>query len=119
MNEPNDPLKIAAQYFELSNKSDFEAIGKLFADTPTYSSESTGVYLGRDGILAMQKQFHGRFSRLYWSINSVQELKPGVVVIDYDFTGTTRNHKTVTTSGLEYVIVSQNKIQHIEIRAKH
>ena len=111
-------LEIAQLYFALSNKSDFEGIGKLFTDSTTYSSQTTGIYLGRDSILAMQKEFHGKFISLHWNINSVEEVRPGIVLFDYDFIGELPNSEKVESSGLEYVIVYQGKIQHVEIRSK-
>jgi hypothetical protein len=112
-----EAMKIAKLYFELSNKSDFDGIMKLLTDSTTYSSQRTGVYLGRDSIIAMQKEFHGKFSELNWKINSVKEIKPGIILFDYEFTATTKDGEPLKNSGQEYVIVYQGKIQHIEIRA--
>jgi len=113
-----DALNTAKLYFDLSNKSDFDGIGELFTETTTYSSQTTGLYLGRDDILAMQKIFHGKFTSLKWTVNSVEEVKPGIVLFDYDFSARLENGEKVESSGLEYVIVYQGKIQHIEIRNK-
>lgn len=113
-----EALEIAKHYFNLSNKSDFHSIGKLFTGTTTYSSQTTGVYLGRDDILAMQRTFHARFASLQWKVNSVEEVKPGIVLFDYDFIGELLNGEKIESSGLEYVIIYQGKIQHIEIRSK-
>lgn len=111
-------LEIAKHYFELSNQSDFAKIAALFADSTTYSSQNTGVYLGKDDIIAMQKAFHGKFSSLLWRVNSVEEVKPGVILFDYDFRAKTGTGEQVESSGLEYVIIYADKIQHIEIRNK-
>lgn len=111
-------LEIAALYFDLSNKSDFEGIEKLFTETTTYSSQTTGIYLGRDNILAMQRAFHGKFVSLHWTVNSVEEVKPGIILFDYDFVGELPNGEKVESSGLEFVIVYEGKIQHVEIRNK-
>jgi hypothetical protein len=113
-----EALKTAEHYFDLSNKSDFDGIDRLLAETTTYSSQTTGVYLGREDILAMQRAFHGKFASLQWKVNSVEEVKPGIVLFDYDFTGELPNGEKVESSGLEYVIVYQGKIQHVEIRNK-
>lgn len=113
-----EALKIAKLYFDLSNKSDFTGIAKLFTETTTYSSQTTGVYLGCDEILAMQRAFHGKFTSLEWEVNSVEEVKPGIVLFDYDFVGKLPSGEKIETSGLEYVIVYQGNIQHIEIRSK-
>ena len=111
-------LEIATYYFDLSNKSDFAHIAKLFTDSTTYSSHNTGLYLGKDDIIAMQKAFHGKFASLKWQINSVEEVKPGIVLFDYDFLAEMSNGEKIKSSGLEYVIVHDGKIQHIEIRNK-
>jgi len=111
-------LEIAQHYFELSNKSDFSGIEKLFTDSTTYSSQTTGVYLGRNDIMAMQRAFYDKFSSLTWHVNSVKEPKPGVILFDYDLIGIMQNGEKVEVSGLEYVIVYQGKIQHVEVRSK-
>lgn len=111
-------LEIAKRYFELSNKSDFNGISELFIPTTTYSSQNTGLYLGKDNIIAMQKTFHDKFSSLRWRINSAEEVKPGIIRFDYDFLAETPNGEKIEGSGLEYVIVHDGKIQHIEIHNK-
>jgi hypothetical protein len=109
-------LEIATQYFELSNKSNFDDMKNLMTEATTYSSQTTGVYLGVSDILAMQKTFHGKFASLTWRVNSVEEVKPGVVLFNYDFVGELPDGKKAEASGLEYVIIYRGKIQHIEIR---
>lgn len=111
-------LEIAKLYFELSNKSDFVGIENLMTEATTYSSQTTGVYLGVSDILAMQGIFQAKFTSLKWHINSAEELKPGVVLFDYDFVGELPSGEKVEASGLEFVIIYQGKIQHIEIRSK-
>ncbi len=111
-------LTIAEQYFELSNNSGFSGMEKLFTDSTTHSSQTTGIYLGCDDIIVMQRAFHAKFSSLAWHVNSVEELKPGIALFDYDFHGMLPNGEKVESSGLEYVIVYNDKIQHIEIRNK-
>lgn len=54
----------------------------------------------------------------YWHVNSAQEVKPGIILFDYDFFAETPSGEKVRNSGLEYVIVHDGKIQHIEIRNK-
>ena len=111
-------LEIATLYVKLSNKSDFVGIENLMTKATTYSSQTTGVYLGVSDILAMQRVFHAKFTSLKWRVNSVEEMKPGVVLFDYDFMGELPNGEKVEASGLEYVIAYQGKIQHVEIRSK-
>ena len=114
----SEALKVAKLYFELSNKSDFDGIKKLLTETTTYSSPATGIYLGADNILAMQRAFHGKFESLKWNIKSVEEIKPGIVLSHFEFMGQLPKSEIVETSGLEYIITCQGKIQHFEIRNK-
>jgi hypothetical protein len=111
-------MEIAKHYFDLSNKSDFVHISQLLTDSTTYSSQNTGLYLGKDDIIAMQKAFHGKFSSLEWRINSEEEVKSGVILFDYDFSAEMPSGEKIKSSGLEYVIIHDGKIQHIEIRNK-
>jgi len=116
--EPMTNLEIAQHYFDLSNKSDFTGIASLFTDSTTYSSQTTGLYLGKDEILKMQRNFHGKFHSLHWAVNSVSEVKPGIIKFDYNFIAETPSSEKIESSGIEYVIVHDDKIQHIEIRSK-
>lgn len=112
------PLEIANSYFDLSNKSDFIEIAKLFTDSTTYSSQTTGEYVGVDDIITMQKAFHSKFKTLEWTINSVEEIKPGVILFDYDFAGETKDGEKVASSGLEYIDIQNGKIKRVEIKGK-
>jgi hypothetical protein len=111
-------LEIAKHYFDLSNESDLTGIASLFTDSTTYSSQVTGLYLGKDEILKMQKIFHGKFSSLRWRVNSIEEVKPGIVKFSYDFVAETPGGEKIKSSGIEYIIIHGGKIQHIEIRNK-
>ena len=110
------PLQVTKQYFVLSNKSNFEGIKKLLTNSTTYSSVNTGIYLGKDSIIEMQRKFHGEFESLHWKVNSIHEVKPGIVLVDYSFAGKKMTGETVKTTGVEYVVVYNDHIQHIEIR---
>lgn len=114
----SEALEIAKKYFELSNKSDFDGIERLFTDSTTYKSQTTGVYSGKESIMSMQKAFHGKFSSLNWQVNSVEEVRPSVILFDYEFSGVLKDGKKIKSSGLEYVTVHRDKIQNIEIRNK-
>lgn len=112
------PLELTRLYFDLSNESDLEEIENLFTERTTYSSETTGIYLGASKIIEMQKSFHGKFKKLNWQINDIKEIKPSIVVVDFTFTGELLTGKTVSSSGVETVVVYNGKIQHIEIKSK-
>src|SRR5258708_5523944 len=100
-----DALKIAQKYFDLSNESNFEGIANLFTDQTIYISQNTGKYIGRDNILAMQKDFHGSFKSKQWEINGIKEVVPNLVLIDYTFSGKKTDGTKVGGSGLEYITV--------------
>ncbi|PIQ92368.1 MAG: hypothetical protein COV70_00770 [Parcubacteria group bacterium CG11_big_fil_rev_8_21_14_0_20_39_22] len=114
----SNTIKIAEKYFELSNQSNMGEIGKMFSDRSTYSSADTGVYLGIDQIINMMSNFHASFSKLSWIVKGIKELRPGVAEIDFVFRGITKAGQTVENPGTEYVIVFDDKIQHIEVRSK-
>ena len=112
------PLEVAKHYFDLSNDSDLDGIRKLMTESTTYSSQNTGVYLGVDQIMEMQAEFHGSFETLGWEINRVEEVRPGVVCFDFVFSGKTKTGEKVRRPGIEYVIVYNGKLQHIEVRSR-
>lgn len=114
----NDALTLAKHYFDLSNQRKLSEISKLFTPSSTYSSANTGMYLGADHIMQMQSEFFAGYETLGWVVNKVEEVKPGIVLFDFTFTGKTLDGNTVTRDGLEYVIVYNGKIQHIEVRNK-
>ncbi len=111
-------LEIAQLYFHLSNNSDFNEIKNLFTDSTTYSSQNTGLFLGVESIQAMQKDFHNKFSSLHWTINSIEKVKTGIILVDYNFVAQSKSGDEVKSSGFEYIVVHNDKILHIEIRNK-
>ncbi|HMS23712.1 MAG TPA: nuclear transport factor 2 family protein [Candidatus Saccharibacteria bacterium] len=111
-------METAKLYFELSNKSDFDNIEKLFTDKTVYISQATGEYVGKKDIIAMQRNFHGQFSSLNWRVTSVKEVKPGVILFDFDFVGEMLDGEVMKTSGQETVTVSHDKIIKIVITKK-
>ena len=113
-----DAVQIAKHYFDLSNEGRLADIKKLFTPSSTYSSANTGVYLGADQIMEMQTKFFASFETMAWEVHSVKELKPGIVLFDFSFSGKTLDGEVVHRSGREYVIVYNGKIQHIEVRNK-
>lgn len=111
-------IELARRYFELSNQADLPAIKQLFTSSSTYSSINTGVYLGVDQILDMQTKFFAGFVQLHWQIHSVEEVRPNVVLLDFTLHGTRNDDTQIEQHGLEYVIVFNGKLQHVEVRAK-
>lgn len=110
-------LEITKKYFQVSNKSDFSEIEKLLHTNCTYSSQNTGLYLWSQNILKMQKEFHWSFEKLVWNTREIVEEKEGIVRVAFDFLWT-KNGEKISFSGIEYVIVCDGKIQHIEIKGK-
>lgn len=111
-----DPLALAKHYFDLSNESDLAAIRELMTESTTYSSDNTGVFLGVEQIMDMQTAFHGQFETLGWEVVEVAEVKPGVVRFEFVFSGKTKAGDLVRRPGVEYVVVHDGKLQHIEVR---
>jgi hypothetical protein len=114
----SEAMDIAMRYFDVSNKSDMEAIYPMFRASTTYSSQNTGVYLGAEQIIDMQRKFHSSFDSLRWDIHSVEEPQPGVVKFDFTFIGQKKTGDSINLLGVEYIIVYNGKIQHVEIRNK-
>jgi hypothetical protein len=114
--DSESPLQIAERYFAASNEHDFVQIGDLLSASITYDSSNTATYRGRDDILAMQRQFHGSFLTLRWEVNSMEEIEPGNVVVNYTFVATKADGEAVTATGLERIVITDRRIQHIEIR---
>lgn len=110
-------IKLTKCYFELSNESNFPEITKLFHVNATYSSQNTWLYLWVKDIIDMQKIFHWSFEKLEWQLNEISEEKPWIVRVDFDFSGI-KDWEQIHFSGIEYVVVVDDKIQHIEIRNK-
>ena len=90
----------------------------MLTDSTTYSSQNTGVYLGISDIMQMKHTFYGSFKEMNWDVHSVKEVRNGVVLFDFTFFGTTNDGEEITRPGLEYVIIHNEKLQHIEVRNK-
>ena len=58
------------------------------------------------------------FETMGWDVHSVREVKLGIVLFDFTFSGKTPDGEAVHRSGREYVIVYNGKIQHVEVRNK-
>jgi len=112
------PINIAQLYFDWSNLSDFDRIQSLFKDNTTYKSGSGEMFIGVEDIMAMQRSYHLSFKSLNWHINSINEIKPGIILIDFDFKAESLQGNHDSYSGLETLIVSQEKIQHIDVSRK-
>jgi hypothetical protein len=111
-------VETTKRYFELSNKSDFEAIAALLNEAISYASQNTGQFAGKAQVLKMQKDFHDSFSTKNWLIKAIDEVKPGVVIVDYDFVGVKKNGEKVSTTGYETVAVTDGEIVSIDIKNK-
>ncbi|MBM7073198.1 hypothetical protein JQC92_14370 [Shewanella sp. 202IG2-18] len=109
------PLEIAKHYFELSNKSDFEAISKLFDKRSTFCTAQNDFYLGCQDIMAMQRAHHCSYKRLHWSTVFMEEEKPNVISFGFAFEGETLNGDAVEYTGIETMIIYDNKLQHVQV----
>jgi len=114
----NNTLKVAKKYFDLANKGDLKEIEQMFTDRSTYSSQNTGVFFGTKQIMVMMKPFFNSFKTLRWDINNVKEVSEGIVLFDFTLIGEKTSGEKISIEGLEYIIVYENKIQHIDVRNK-
>jgi len=111
-------IEKAQHYFDLSNASDFDRIKALFTKNSTYCSGTGELYLGVNDIMAMQRSYHGSFKSLKWQVKTVEIIKPNIILFNFDFKGENQAGETVENSGLEYIIIHNEKIQHIDVRRK-
>jgi len=89
----------------------------VFALLELYFDKNTGLYLWIQDILDMQKSFHGSFESLEWKIIDSHEEKPGIIKVDFEFIWV-KSWEEIRFQGVEYIIVANCKIQHIEIKNK-
>ncbi len=111
-------IELARRYFALSNAGNLDEIQTLFTPSSTYSSANTGVFFGAAQIMEMQRRFFAGFTEMEWDVHSVEEVRSGVVLFDFTFSGVTTDGEKVVRPGLEYVIVHAGKLQHVEVRNK-
>ena len=111
-------VKLAEHYFALSNAGKLDEIEMLFTASSTYSSANTGVFLGAEQIMGMQRAFFSNFKTMGWNVHHIEEARPGVVLIDFTFSVITKDGETINRPGLEYVVVYNGKLQHIDVRNK-
>ena len=73
------------------------------------------MFLGVKDIMELQRQYHGLFQSLKWYVDSIDEIKPGIVVIHLHFEGMNHSKESISYSGIETIIVVEDKIQHIDV----
>jgi|GEM_PF-2029233 len=120
------PIDIAKHYFDLSNQGDLDAIALLFAKDATYSSAHTGLYFGREAIMAMMQEFFASYQTRRWHVNSIWEVNSSIIGFDFTFKGmqaalpdTPSEAQHITREGIEHIIVGGDcLIRHIEVRPK-
>ena len=111
-------LELAKYYFDLSNDRKLDEIENMFRHNSTYSSQNTGVHLGKERIMDMTRKFFDSHSSLYWDVHSVDEVQPGVIKFDFTLSATRSNGESYDRPGIEYVIIYDKYIQHVEVRNK-
>jgi hypothetical protein len=109
--------ELAKRYFELSNQSDMNSIDAMFTDSSTYSSVNTGVYLGRSQIMTMMRAFHSAYASLNWTIDSIEEIRPGVAHIVFTLRSVNTQGAVTVSHGNEYVLAFNGRLQHVEVRS--
>lgn len=109
-------LELAKYYFNLSNQSDFSKIEVLFDDNSTFCTPNLDYFIGVDNIMLMQRKNHGSYKKLNWEVTMVEEVKSGVIRFEFNFKGVNQNDESIQFSGIEYVIVRNNIIRHIDVQ---
>ena len=109
-------LSIARDYFELSNARNLESIENLFADEATYSSDNTGLYFGKQDIMAMIHRFFDSFPHIYWQIDSIEEKTLHIVEIHFRVSSKDKDGNEINRAGKETLVIADEKIRHVEVR---
>jgi len=109
-------LEVTKKYFELSNNRRLDEVFVLFAEDATYSSDNTGLYFGVSEIRQMMTGFFNSFPELFWEATTIEEVKPNIVEVSFTLKSTDKTGKQASTSGIERVVVVNDKIRHIEVR---
>lgn len=117
-NSNSESIKTALTYFNLANARNLVGIEKLFTLNTTFSFENIGVYYGAPQIMGSLRAFFGSYAYLDWDVTSSQEIRAGVVYVQFTFSGQTLDGESVSYPGEAYVIVNGEDIQHLEIRNK-
>lgn len=110
-------LELAKYYFDLSNTSSFTEIATLFDEKSTFCTRNLDYFIGVKNIMPMQKAHHSSYQKLHWEVTTVEEVKPGVIRFDFDFSGLNKANELIQFSGIEYVVIRDGIIRHIDIRS--
>ena len=108
-------LETARLYFDLSNASDFAGIGKMLHAGTSYRSGNGDLFLGAEDILAMQREYHGSFARLHWTVDRAEEIGPGIARLEFSFKGESAGGEPVSYRGIEHVLARDGRIEHIDV----
>lgn len=111
-------IDIAKKYFELSNEWNLDWISEMFKENSTYSSQNTWIYLGRENIMKMMRNFFDSFKILNWEVKSEEEVWKWIILFDFILTWEKSSWEKIQMEWLEYVIIFEWNIQHIDVRNK-
>ncbi len=107
--------QLTRQYFDASNQSDMVKIASLLHDNCSYYSARLGFFIGQFDVIKMQTEFHQQYQSLHWEIVSMDEIKPNVIDIHFDFKGVLQDGTEQHRQGREHILVYDDKIQHIAV----
>jgi len=110
-------LELAKYYFDLSNASDFTTIETLFDEKSTFCTRNLDYFVGVKNIMSMQKAHHGSYQKLRWEVTTVEEIKAGVMRFEFDFSALNKANELIQFSGIEFVVIRDGIIRHIDIRS--
>ncbi len=108
-------LEIAKAYFDYSNQSNMVEIADLFSEHATYYSTQLGFFVGKSAIMDMQREFHGRYQSVRWTIEKIEEIKLNVVQIAFSFHGVLCDGQQQKRQSSEHILISDHLIQHIAV----
>lgn len=109
-------LEMTQQYFDLSNQADLNAIEQLIHTEATYSSDNTGLYFGKKGIMLMMCEFFSKHQRLCWQIKSIEQKNDYITELQFHCDALNNEGETYQFSGIERIVVVDEMIRHIEVR---
>ncbi|MEM1261648.1 MAG: nuclear transport factor 2 family protein [Pseudomonadota bacterium] len=109
-------VELAKHYVKLCNDADLVGIERLFTDTSTYRSPTSGVLVGVEPIMVMMRAFFARFERVTWDVLQLDETEPGVVRIDFVMRALTLAGEAIESAGNETLVVLDGKLRHVDVR---
>jgi hypothetical protein len=107
--------QIARDYFAYSNRSELPQIASLFSENCTYYSANLGFFIGKSDVISMQREFHGQYESVAWTIDYIAEVKPNIIEIEFSFKGILPDGEEQNRQGSEHILIYDGLIQHVAV----